>query len=111
MTKSESNGPASANAAAGLLEAALRYARFGFHVFPCCAGGKKPIEGSGGLKDATRDETRIRRFWAAHPDANVAIRTGEPSALVVIDIDGQEARTPYLSFRTHTATGGSRAQA
>lgn len=87
------------------LVAALRYAAAGLHVVAChtvtqdgcsclataCASpGKHPRYSSGtlehGWKDATRDETIIRRWWACWPRSNVAIATG-PSGLVVLDPD------------------------
>src|SRR5438094_545431 len=39
------------------------------------------------LKAATTDEQRIRRWWARWPHANVAIRTGVCSGLIVVDVD------------------------
>jgi putative DNA primase/helicase len=84
-----------------LLEAALNYARRGWAVFPChstdaggnCSCGKPGCASAGkhprtahGLKDATTDEATIREWWAASPDANVAINMGA-SGLVGIDID------------------------
>lgn len=85
------------------VDAALRYAGEGWQVFPChtplpggcscrhadCSSpGKHPRIG-GGLKSASTDQDTIRRWWGRWPNANVAIRTGEVSGLVVIDIDPQ----------------------
>jgi len=41
-----------------------------------------------GLLDATVDRDVIERWWARWPDANLAVRTGQVSRLVVIDVDG-----------------------
>lgn len=83
---------------------ALRYAERGWHVLPlhgieddgsctcgnlnCEARGKHPRT-QHGLKDATTDETTIRAWWQAWPDANVAIRTGRESGVVVLDVDAK----------------------
>jgi hypothetical protein len=87
---------------AATLDAALAYARRGWPVLPlhgvraggCSCGnndcGKstaKHPRTSAGLLDATLDEAQIRTWWRWWPDANVGIRTGAESALVVIDVD------------------------
>ena len=51
-----------------LLKGALVYAGRGIPVFPCEAGGKRPLTADGFL-EATTDETRIRRWWARWPNA------------------------------------------
>jgi len=72
-----------------LLKGALLYAGRGIPVFPCEAGGKRPLTADGFL-EATTDEARIRRWWARWPQANVAIPTGEISGLLVLDVDAGE---------------------
>ena len=82
---------------------ALRYASRGFHVVPvyfvrdgrctcrdgadCAKPGKHPMT-SRGVKDATTNRKKIKRWWTADPDANIGIATGQISNLVVIDVDG-----------------------
>ncbi len=68
------------------LDIALSYIRRGWYVFPCIPGDKKPIKGVSGYLDASNSEDQIRAWWAATPNANVAIATGK-SVLVVLDID------------------------
>jgi hypothetical protein len=83
------------------LQAALNYAAEGWAVFPChtvgAAGcschqpechspGKHPTVARG-LHAATTDQEIIRSWWRRRPDANVAIRTGRESGLVVVDVD------------------------
>jgi replicative DNA helicase len=93
-----------------LLAAALGYAARGWRVFPvhtvdgygCSCGnpecepknhGKHPVSRlvPHGCHDATTEESTIRRWWAAMPEANVAIATGKESGLWVLDLDSGEA--------------------
>lgn len=85
------------------LDAALAYAGRGWAVFPChapadgpgqcscwradCSSPAKHPRVPGGLKSATMDVATIRRWWQRWPAANVAIRTGAISGLVVVDVD------------------------
>ena len=54
---------------------------------PDCASPAKHPRVARGLHAATVDETLLHQWWARWPAANVAIRTGAPSGLVVVDID------------------------
>jgi hypothetical protein len=88
---------------------ALSYAAAGYAVFPVhtphpetggcsCAGGGPCKAKSGpkpgkhprtmkGVKDATRDEATIRKWWRWWPDANIGLATGAPSGVDALDID------------------------
>lgn len=80
--------------------AALRYAARGWVVLPvhsprpqgcsceqdCGSAGKHPRTRHG-LKEASRNPDRIWSWWRRWPDANVGIRTGRESGLVVLDVD------------------------
>ena len=87
------------------LNAALSYARLGMAVLPlhtlrggrherrcscgranCGDAGKHPLTAHG-VSDATTDETKIRRWWRDHPDANVGVATGKVSGIIVVDVD------------------------
>lgn len=85
-----------------LLDAALDYASRGWPVFPChnpavggacscgqpdCGSPAKHPRTRHGLHDATVDRDQIRRWWQQHPNANIGVRTGAPSGLIVIDLD------------------------
>lgn len=86
-----------------MLDTALAYAAYGWHIFPlhtinddgctcgraldeCSSPGKHPRTRNG-LKDATSRDTAIRAWWTRWPDANIGLRTGQPSQIVVVDID------------------------
>jgi hypothetical protein len=71
------------------LIAALEYAKRGWPVLPLTPKTKKPLGElvPHGFKDATTDEEIIRVSWERCPSANVGIRTGAESGLVVLDID------------------------
>ena len=79
-----------------MLEAALRYVRMGWAVFPLQARSKITIPGSNGSKDATRDEAKVREWWTQYPDANIALVTGE--AFFVLDSDPKHNGDKSLEF-------------
>lgn len=80
---------------------ALDYATIGWQVFPChsivrgrcscgdadCTSPGKHPRTSRGFKEATTDPQTIRSWWNHWPDANIGVRTGRDSGIVVIDID------------------------
>ncbi len=88
-----------------MLDAALDYAARSWDIFPvhgiengvcscdkgkeCGRPGKHPLTHHG-LKDATNDETQIRKWWTQWPEANIAVATGARSGLLVVDADGAE---------------------
>lgn len=82
-------------------DAALHYARLGWPVFPCEPHGKAPATVHG-LKDASVDPDRIRSWWAAAPEANVAIRTG--SGLMVLDVDGYAGEQSIVALEQRHGT-------
>jgi hypothetical protein len=83
------------------------YVRLGFKVFPCrsvedsgkCTCGKAECNGIGkhpltakGVKDATDDPEKLKQFFTgAYEIANIGIATGEPSGIVVLDVDDPKA--------------------
>jgi hypothetical protein len=90
--------------------AALSYALRGWFVFPChgvgdqgcscrsdeCGSPGKHPRIAGGLKSASTDPEVISRWWTRWPTANVAVRTGAVSSLVVIDIDPDHGGVPTM---------------
>ena len=69
----------------------------GWAVFPLVPRDKIPLfskaSGGNGVLDATTDAEQIHAWWTANPNANVGIATGEPSGLIVIDVDGAQGET------------------
>ena len=88
-------------------EAARDYVARGWHVLPChdlragacscrsqdCASPGKHPRVPRGLHAATADPEVVERWWARWPTANVGIRTGLESGLVVLDIDPRHGGT------------------
>lgn len=98
---------------------ALSYGRRGWAVLPChspatsggctcgrtdCASPAKHPRLRRGLHEATTDPDLIAAWWRRWPDANVALRTGAGSGLVVIDVD--PARGGDASLAALTAAHG-----
>jgi hypothetical protein len=85
-------------------EAALAYAARGWAVFPLGEGSKLPKiakkDGGRGFHDATTDAAVVRSWWQRWPKANIGIRTGEVSGLLVVDIDGESGSGRWPIWRT-----------
>lgn len=93
------------------LRTALAYAQRGWLVFPCfepnanacacghagCSSPAKHPRVAHGLKAATGDFQVIQRWWTRWPRANVAIRTGAESGVVVVDVDPRHGGSRSLS--------------
>jgi hypothetical protein len=81
----------------------------------CSKPGKHPLSRHG-LHDASTDPAVIRRWWARWPLANVGIRTGAASRLLVVDVDGpagmeslgalRREHGPLLAAWVRTGSGG-----
>ena len=98
--------------APNLLTAALEYAERGWLVIPLhspttrgCSCGKadcpspaKHPRTAHGLKDASRDPAVIRQWWTRWPDANIGIRTGPESNLLVLDVDGKQGEESLIEL-------------
>ncbi len=75
----------------------MRLARLSIPVFPCVPGGKQPVTRSG-FHDASINVDRVRAWWRRSPGSNIGIPTGEPSGLVVVDVDVHGARNGFGAF-------------
>lgn len=76
---------------------ARRYAETGIPVFPCGAGDKRPLT-MHGFHDASTDPSRVARWWARWPRANVGMPTGRASGLEIIDVDVHGAIRGFAAF-------------
>lgn len=89
-------------------EIALEYVSAGMSIFPCAPGSKIPLKGTRGLLDATTDIPTINSWWDEHPDANIAIATGNGltgNGLMVVDIDPKnDGWTGFNSLREYGIT-------
>lgn len=84
--------------------AALEYAAIGWKVFPLAAGTKIPaIKGGHGVKDATDDTTILEAISKKYPRANLGLACGEPSGVVVVDVDPRHGG--FHSLATLAAMG------
>ncbi len=88
-----------------MMDLALEYAASGWPVFPVRAadeelfdastgefityGAKSPLTPRG-FRNATKNERIIRRLWEDNPTAMVAIPTGAPTGVWVLDVDQGE---------------------
>src|SRR3954470_17642224 len=66
------------------LEHALSLAARGFRVFPVQPNAKAPPLLNDWPHKASSDPETVKSYWAAIPDANIAI---ECSGMIVIDVD------------------------
>src|SRR5437763_1370617 len=107
-----------------LLLAALGYAARGWRVLPiwhaiegrcgcgeesCDRPAKHPIGrlAPSGVDDATTDESRMRFWFTAYPNANVGIATGRESNLTVVDADARGGKPGAVNLtRLCAAHGG-----
>lgn len=103
-TTTASNGN-KATPEVALRESALRYAARGWPVFPLRPGGKQPLPGSHGVKDATTDEAVIRRWWAENPFANIGLACG-PSNILAVDVDTKVGKPGLRSWHELAASLG-----
>jgi Bifunctional DNA primase/polymerase, N-terminal len=96
---------------------ALEYVAIGWHVLPiwwcradgsCACGNAEPGHKAGkhplgklapnGLDNATTDPAIVRRWFARFPQANLAVRTGPESRLLVLDVDGPEGEQSLVTL-------------
>ncbi|MFT4083937.1 MAG: bifunctional DNA primase/polymerase [Nocardioides sp.] len=84
--------------------AALRLAQAGVPVFPCVPLGKEPLTRRGFL-DASADPSRVTHWWRRWPQANLAMPTGAPSGIVVVDVDVHATGNGFNAFERAQSAG------
>jgi len=77
--------------------AARRYAEAGIPVFPCIAGGKRPLTRRG-FHEASTEPQQVARWWSRWPSANIGMPTGHASGLEVVDVDVHGAIRGFAAF-------------
>ncbi len=89
-------------------EAALGYVARGWAVFPLVERQKTPAC-ENGFKDATHDAEQVSMAWAARPNMNVGIATGDASGGLVVldfDVDPDKGEDGIATLRAWEATHG-----
>lgn len=84
--------------------AALLLAAAGVPVFPCQAGGKRPLSPHG-FHDASTARAQVDCWWRTWPEANVGIPTGAASGVDVVDVDVHGDATGFPAFEKARAAG------
>lgn len=84
--------------------AARRYAEAGVPVFPCVAGGKRPLT-MRGFHEASTGLRQISHWWARWPQANIGMPTGSASGLEVVDVDVHGAIRGFAAFELSRREG------
>lgn len=93
------------------MQAAFELTQFGFKVFPLMSGQKIPAvakrDGGRGCLEATDDENIIADWERKYPKANIGVACGQPSGIVVIDLDprnGSDESIAKLAAKKQTFT-------
>ncbi len=68
-------------------------------VAGCSSPGKHPRT-QRGLHDASRHPEQVCVWWDRWPSANIGLVTGEPSGVVVVDVDGPEGIESLARYGT-----------
>lgn len=76
---------------------------------PDCSNPAKHPRTMHGLNDATSNLEQIAKWWEQWPAANIGVRTGDPSGVVVVDVDtrhgGKEAWIDLMAEHDEVHTG------
>lgn len=70
------------------LESALELAKRGWKLYPQHSGTKRPTIRKGWNTKATDSTKQLTEWWTASPSANIGVKTGKVSNLMVLDVDG-----------------------
>jgi hypothetical protein len=70
------------------LESVPALASKGWKLFPQHSGTKQPTIRKGWNTKATDSTKQLTEWWTASPDANIGVKTGKVSNIIVLDVDG-----------------------
>ncbi len=87
------------------LDHALDHAARGLAVFPCDPATKAPRTDRG-FKDASTDQSQLRRWWTAWPDSAIGMPSGTVTGLFVVDLDGAEGLAEWVVLCQASAPDG-----
>jgi Bifunctional DNA primase/polymerase, N-terminal/Primase C terminal 1 (PriCT-1) len=91
-TISPANDAGKRQSASNLVQAALKYGRTGWRMFPVEAGNKKPPLVKGWPEKATCHAGQIEAWASKFPGCNWGVATGAQSGVFVLDCDGEAGR-------------------
>ena len=79
---------------------ALDYIERGWHVLPVKPRGKDPLVDlvPHAVLDSSTDPEVVRHWFTVRPDANLAVRCGAASGLVVLDVAAPDFSTAFPTF-------------
>jgi putative DNA primase/helicase len=66
------------------------------HQIVCDSAGKHPRT-KNGVRDASTDEERIRRWWETWEDANIGVATGKEAGFFALDVDPRKGGADALA--------------
>jgi len=66
------------------------------HQIVCDSAGKHPRT-KNGVRDASTDEERIRRWWEIWEDANIGVATGKEAGFFALDVDPRKGGDETLA--------------
>jgi hypothetical protein len=89
------------------LDTALAYVARGYSVIPLVPGTKRPAVKLAPFLDESQRMTDadVRAYWSQNPQAGIAIVTGAPSGLVVVDVDPRNGGSVEAVLEKGCATG------
>lgn len=64
-----------------------KYGHLNWEIFPLAPGEKVPMKDTNGLKGASSNRAQIAVWRQQFPDANIALRCGSGSGVIVVDVD------------------------
>ena len=64
----------------------------------CSSPAKHPTTRRG-IHDASTEERLARIWWERHPRRGIALATGEPSGVWVLDLDGEKGKCSFLALQ------------